>query len=185
MRFKYPDRLFLSAIALLALLLASPLQGCTVAPSDSGNDEPSLVLEQQQDQTQDKSSPDIPAPKRKPINKVAQKESVYFARQSSIIDAKAHHTLEKLAMIMRMDKTLYAHLVGSSDHRIRNPSLALRRAIAVKNVLTQMGVPLSRITVKDGNKTSTILSQQQSESGLDPKDRRVDIIVDALVGQEI
>jgi outer membrane protein OmpA-like peptidoglycan-associated protein len=112
-------------------------------------------------------------------------DTVYFAAQSSELNAEDHKKLMAIATTMRMNKTLRARLTGSAEHETKNPSLALRRAIAVRNILSQMGVSPNRILVKDETHTDTILSQQHTESGDDANDRRVDIVLESVTGQAI
>lgn len=112
-------------------------------------------------------------------------ETIYFAAQSSELTEEAREKLASLAMAVRMNKTLSVRLIGSADRKARNPSLALRRAIAVRNVLSQMGVALDRMSVKDEVQTDTILSQQGPETAGSDGDRRVDIILEQVIGQSI
>lgn len=115
----------------------------------------------------------------------AGQQAVYFSKQSSELSPGERRKLEALATMMRMDKSLRAHLAGSTEHGTRNLSLALRRAIAVRNILSQMGVPPSRFSVKDEMQSDRILSQQRPEAGDDPDGRRVDIVIEAVTGQAI
>lgn len=114
-----------------------------------------------------------------------KRETVYFSAQSSELNAEDHKTLMSVATVMRMNKSLTARLIGSTEHKTKNPSLALRRAIAVRNTLSQMGVSPERIVVKDETHTDTILSQQHRETGDDANERRVDIVLEAVVGRAI
>lgn len=111
-------------------------------------------------------------------------ETVFFAAQSSVLSHDEHKKLMALATAMRMDKTLRARLSGSTEDG-SNPSLALRRAIAVRNILSQMGVRPDRLSVKDEGHSDTILSQQHPESGKDASGRRVDLVIEAVTGQAI
>jgi len=111
-------------------------------------------------------------------------EKVFFAAQSSKLSEDEQKKLMALATAMRMDKTLYARLSGSTENG-SNPSLALRRAIAVRNILSQMGVRLERLSVKDEGRSDTILSQQHPETGSDGSGRRVDIVIESVTGQAI
>ncbi|MDB5492543.1 MAG: ompA family protein [Micavibrio sp.] len=110
-------------------------------------------------------------------------ESVFFATQSSELSDAEHKKLMALATAMRMDKTLRARLAGSTENG--NPSLALRRAIAVRNILSQMGVRSDRLSVKDEGQSDTILSQQHPETGSNGSGRRVDILIESVTGQSI
>lgn len=111
-------------------------------------------------------------------------ESVFFAVQSSKLSEAEQTKLMSLAIAMRMDKTLYARLSGVTEND-SNPSLALRRAIAVRNILSQMGVRPERLSVKDEGRSDTILSQQHPETGKDASGRRVDIVIESVTGQTI
>ena len=114
-----------------------------------------------------------------------QTQSVYFDADSSILNPDTREKLMKTATMLRMNKMVNVRLTGFTDHPARNQSLALRRAIAVRNLLTQMGVALDRIAVKDENHGDTILSQQTPEDGGDAQARRVDIILEPVFGQAI
>jgi outer membrane protein OmpA-like peptidoglycan-associated protein len=126
-----------------------------------------------------------PAVEETPQHSVtAGKEEVFFAAQSSELSRNEHEKLKALATAMRMDKTLRARLSGSTENG-SNPSLALRRAIAVRNILSQMGVRPDRLSVKDEGRSDTILSQQHPENGKDSSGRRVDIVIESVTGQAI
>lgn len=114
-----------------------------------------------------------------------QAQAVYFPADSSVLSPETHATLEAIARTMRMHKMVNIRLAGSTDHRTRNKSLALRRAIAVRNVLAQMGVSPDRISVEGEDHSDTILSQQNPENGGDPMARRVDIVMEPVYGQAI
>ena len=114
-----------------------------------------------------------------------QAKAVYFPADSSELSAETRMTLEAIARTMRMHKMVNIRLVGSTDHKTQNKSLALRRAIAVRNVLAQMGVAPDRISTEGEDHSDTILSQQNPENGGDPLARRVDIIMEPVYGQAI
>jgi outer membrane protein OmpA-like peptidoglycan-associated protein len=114
-----------------------------------------------------------------------QTKAVYFDADSSALSDDTRTQLMNIANMLRMNKMLDVRLTGSTDHPDTNKSLALRRAIAVRNLLTQMGVAASRITVKDENNGDVILSQQTPEDGEDIKARRVDIVLEPVFGQVI
>lgn len=114
-----------------------------------------------------------------------QPRVVYFTADSSELSAETHATLEAVARTMRMHKMVNIRLTGSTDHATRNKSLALRRAMAVRNVLAQMGVSPDRISVEGEEHSDTILSQQTRENGGDPLARRVDIVMEPVYGQAI
>ncbi len=114
-----------------------------------------------------------------------QPRVVYFAADSSELSAETRATLEAVARTMRMHKMVNIRLTGSTDHATRNKSLALRRAMAVRNVLAQMGVLPDRISVEGEDHSDTILSQQTRENGGDPLARRVDIVMEPVYGQAI
>lgn len=131
--------------------------------------------------------PALPAPvvSETPERSVtAGHETVFFAAQSSALSEAEQKKLMALATTMRMDKTLQARLSGSTENG-SNPSLALRRAIAVRNILSQMGVRSERLSVKDEGRSDTILSQQHPESGRDSSGRCVDIVIESVTGQAI
>lgn len=112
-------------------------------------------------------------------------QSVFFDADSSALSEDARTKLMNIANMLRMNKMVDVRLIGSTDHPTRNQSLALRRAIAVRNILTQMGVAPGRITVKDEDHGDTILSQQTPEVNADTKARRVDIVLEPVFGQVI
>ncbi|MGZ9109366.1 MAG: OmpA family protein [Micavibrio sp.] len=114
-----------------------------------------------------------------------QAQTVYFPADSSALSPETRATLESIARTMRMHKMVNIRLTGSTDHATRNKSLALRRAIAVRNVLAQMGVSPDRISVEGEDHSDTILSQQNPENGGDPLARRVDIVMEPVYGQAI
>ena len=109
---------------------------------------------------------------------------IYFDAESAIVGAEAEKTLESLAMRARMDKTFEIHLAGITEESEKNPSLALRRAISVRNALSQFGANPDRIIVKDENISDRILGQQSPESGNRPKSRRVDILLKPMFGED-
>lgn len=111
-------------------------------------------------------------------------ESVFFADDSSVLSPEAHSRLEAVANQVRMNKSLVIELQGHSGGD-QNQSLALRRSIALRNVLAQMGVDPSRISVEGEAQSDTILGRQQAETGTDPKTHRVDIMLRPVFGQEI
>jgi|GEM_PF-6399770 outer membrane protein OmpA-like peptidoglycan-associated protein len=114
-----------------------------------------------------------------------QTQSVYFDADSSALSEDTRTKLMNIANMLRMNKMVDVRLLGSTDHPTRNKSLALRRAIAVRNILTQMGVATDRITVKDEDHGDTILSQQTPEVSADTQARRVDIVLEPVFGQVI
>ena len=114
-----------------------------------------------------------------------QAQSVYFDKDSSALSEDTRTKLMNIANMLRMNKMVDVRLIGSTDHPTRNQSLALRRAIAVRNILTQMGVTPDRITVKDEDHGDTILSQQTPEVSADTQARRVDIVLEPVFGQVI
>lgn len=114
-----------------------------------------------------------------------QTRAVYFDADSSALSDDTRTQLMNIANMLRMNKMLDVRLTGSTDHPDTNKSLALRRAIAVRNLLTQMGVATARITVKDENNGDVILSQQTPENSEDTKARRVDIVLEPVFGQVI
>lgn len=114
-----------------------------------------------------------------------QTQSVYFDADSSALSDDTRTKLMNIANMLRMNKMVDVRLAGSTDHPTRNKSLALRRAIAVRNILTQMGVASTRITVKDEDHGDTILSQQTPEVSANVQERRVDIVLEPVFGQGI
>jgi len=112
-------------------------------------------------------------------------EAVYFGDDSSVLDQAAHTKLETVANQARMNKAIAIALKGHSGGGDQNQSLALRRAIAIRNVLAQMGVDPARISVDGEAHSDTILGRQKAEAGTDPKTHRVDIIMQLRYGQEI
>lgn len=117
--------------------------------------------------------------------KDARVESVFFDDDSSVLNAGTHGMLEAIASQARMNKGFALRLKGHSGGGEQNQSLALRRAIAVRNVLAQMGVSPDRITVEGEGHSDTILSKQTLETGSDPKTHRVDITLEPVLGQAI
>lgn len=120
-----------------------------------------------------------------PREKSARTESIFFADDSSVLSEDVHTTLAAIASQARMNKGFALRLKGHSGGGEQNQSLALRRAIAVRNVLAQMGVSPDRITVEGEGHSDTILSKQQPEAGSDPKTHRVDITLEPVLGQAI
>lgn len=112
-----------------------------------------------------------------------QTQSVYFDADSSKLSPETHATLTGIANMVRMNKMVNIRLVGSTDHLNRNASLALRRAIAVRNVLAQMGLSPDRITVEGEDHSDTILSKQMKENPAETEKRRVDIILEPAFGE--
>lgn len=111
-----------------------------------------------------------------------QTQSVYFDPDSSKLSPETHATLTGIANMVRMNKMVNIRLVGSTDHLNRNASLALRRGIAVRNVLAQMGLSPERITVEGEDHSDTILSKQMRENPDETEKRRVDIILEPAFG---
>lgn len=112
-------------------------------------------------------------------------ESIYFDDDSSVLDEEAYKKLEAVANQTRMNKTIVIALKGYSGGGDQNMSLALRRAIAIRNVLAQMGVSPDRISVDGEAQSDTILSRQTAEAGTDPQTHRVDIVMQPQFGQDI
>lgn len=106
-----------------------------------------------------------------------QTQSVFFDTDSSALSDETHATLARLGTLLRMNRAITVRLVGSTDRK-NNYSMALRRAIAVRNALAQQGISPDRITVAGEDHSDTILSQQNKETGSDPQSRRVDILLD-------
>ncbi len=104
-------------------------------------------------------------------------DTVYFGADSSEIPAETYEKLQILVGQMRMSKNIAIKLIGHSNGGARNQSLALRRAIALRNMISQMGVSPNRITVDNEAHADTVLSQQKPEKGGDALDRRVDIVL--------
>jgi outer membrane protein OmpA-like peptidoglycan-associated protein len=106
----------------------------------------------------------------------------YFETDSSEIMPETHQTLETLAGEVRMSRNVLVRLDGHSGGGAKNQSLALRRAIAVRNMIAQMGVPPDRITVDNEAHADTMLSRQKSEKGGNMQDCRVDIFLELPSG---
>lgn len=111
-----------------------------------------------------------------------QTKAVYFDADSSELSAETRDTLAGIANMVRMNKMVNIRLVGSSDHGKRNASMALRRGIAVRNVLAQMGLSPDRIIVEGEDHSDTLLSQQMRENTDAAEMRRVDIILEPVFG---
>ncbi len=112
-------------------------------------------------------------------------QSVYFAPDSSELSEETRIKLMDMAHMLRMNKILNIRVLGHTDYLDSNQSLALRRAIAVRNLIAQMGVATDRIAVKDEDHGDTILSQQRPELTDNPAAHRVDIIFEPVFGQAI
>lgn len=112
-----------------------------------------------------------------------QTQSVYFDADSSKLSPETHAILTGIANMVRMNKIVNIRLVGSTDHLNRNASLALRRAIAVRNVLAQMGLSPDRIMVEGEDHSDTILSKHMKEDPAETEKRRVDIILEPAFGE--
>lgn len=108
-----------------------------------------------------------------------QTQSVFFGTDSSALDETSHAMLANLGNLLRMNHAITVRLVGSTERK-NNHSMALRRAIAVRNALAQQGVSPDRIIVAGEDHSDTILSQQNTETGTDPQSRRVDIMLDII-----
>lgn len=113
-----------------------------------------------------------------------QTRSVYFDADSSELTPETRETLAGIANMVRMNKMVNIRLVGSTDHARRNASLALRRGIAVRNVLAQMGLPPDRIMVEGEDHSDTLLSRQMKEGAEAAEQRRVDIILEPVFGHQ-
>lgn len=121
----------------------------------------------------DKAMQNIGTPER-----MVRKESIYFDDDSSVLSPASQKKLGDVAMTARMNKGLVLHLSGHSGGGAQNQSLALRRAIAVRNFLAQAGVGPERIGVQDESLSDTVLAKQKTETGTDPKTHRVDIFME-------
>lgn len=111
-------------------------------------------------------------------------EKVYFDADSTVISAQVRQVLQAVALIARMDQTIAIDLTGYTDQS-HNPSLALRRAIAVRNGLSQMGVKPERMNVQDEAQSDQILGRQDTENASQSKVHRVDIVMRQQVDQAI
>jgi len=128
------------------------------------------------------SAPDLPS---SPSPLREEKAEIYFDADSTIISAQSWKTLEMVAQFVRMNKNLEIKLVGRTDQK-QNASLALRRAIAVRNALSQLGLNPERIQVQDEINSDTTLARQAPEKSKDAqKSRRVDIMIVPVFGDDV
>ena len=114
---------------------------------------------------------------------VSEQESVYFDADSTIIAASAQETIRAVGTLLRMNKDLSVTLIGRTDQN-SNSSLALRRAIAVRNALSQNGISPDRMIVQDEARSDHILSQQSPEKSGEVQSRRVDILMNSIPGED-
>lgn len=121
-------------IALTALFLSA----CAVSPASQRDMDAALAVPQHIESA---------AP-------FSRTDHIYFSADSTVIGAEARAVLQSVATIMRMNRVLAIDLIGYAD-RLDTAPLAMRRAIALRNALSQMGVVSDRITIHDPEKSGT------------------------------
>lgn len=107
-----------------------------------------------------------------PAPTIPEAESVYFDADSTVISEESWEVLHNVAHVVRMNRDLHIRLIGRTDRK-QNAALARRRAIAIHNALSQLGLNPDRITVDDETGVTT---------GQRP--RRVDILIVPVTGAE-
>lgn len=119
------------------------------------------------------------------VDQAAVRTAVYFDANSIVINEPARVVLMDLAMAMRHRPHWTLDLSGVTDTSGRkkaNPSLSMRRAIAVRNALAQMGIDPDRIAVENEDHADTLLGDNDTETGDHAENRRVDIVATPSFG---
>jgi outer membrane protein OmpA-like peptidoglycan-associated protein len=99
--------------------------------------------------------------------------SIYFESNKAEISEEGMDVIEKVAHIYQGKSSWGVTLTGLTDSkgdRLTNQTLSLRRAVAVKNALSQYGVSLDDMIINAKGESDS--SAQEIE---DPKSRRVEI----------
>jgi peptidoglycan-associated lipoprotein len=93
-------------------------------------------------------------------------DRVFFATDSSVINAEAQATLERQAAWLKQYGNVNVVVEGHADERgTREYNLALgeRRANAAKNYLVSLGVPANRVTtISYGKERPAVLGSDES-----------------------
>lgn len=107
-----------------------------------------------------------------PVPILPERESVYFDADSTVISNESWEVLHNVAHVVRMNRDLSIRLIGRTDRK-QNAALARRRAIAIHNALSQLGLNPDRIMIDNETGVTT---------GKRP--RRVDILIVPVTGAE-
>lgn len=114
--------------------------------------------------------------------KVAVAADVTFDTGSAQLKPEAMNALVKLASTMKDYNSTVIHVVGHTDtvgSPQNNQGLSERRAASVSSYLARQGVPVQRIR-EEGRGERELLVRTGDEVG-EPRNRRVDIVIKAIV----
>ncbi|MBI9065976.1 MAG: PD40 domain-containing protein [Salinivirgaceae bacterium] len=111
-------------------------------------------------------------------------KSILFDYNSTILDKESQIEIEKLAVLMERNPSLYIEVIGNSDAlgtEEYNQKLSVKRARGVVEYITSKGVDNSRFVAKGMGESNSIAINENPDGSDNPEGRRLNRRVDIKI----